>query len=75
MANIAIADLRPAGSQLFFDGEGFMNDLSDELVGEIIGGISPTIVITIEITVGAFYVSVKIGYDSNKKPKPCPCCN
>ena len=53
MANIRIGDLPPAGSELFLDDESFMHDLSNELAGEIIGGIGsiiPTPIITTIIT-------------------------
>ncbi|MBD1929920.1 hypothetical protein H6F74_27350 [Trichocoleus sp. FACHB-90] len=38
MANIAISDLRPAGSELFFDSEGYMNNLDDSEVDIVNGG-------------------------------------
>lgn len=40
MASIAISDLRPAGSDLFSDSEGYMNELGDGEIGTIQGGFS-----------------------------------
>lgn len=41
MASITISDLRfPAGGELLFDSESFMNELSDEEIS-IQGGITP----------------------------------
>lgn len=41
MASITISDLRfPAGGELLFDSESFMNELSDEEIS-IQGGIAP----------------------------------
>lgn len=38
MANIAISDLRPVGTNLFQDSESFFNDLTDENLNVIYGG-------------------------------------
>jgi len=43
MANIAISDLRPTGSDLFFDSESYMKDLSDGEL-DIQGGVTPALV-------------------------------
>jgi hypothetical protein len=39
MANINISDLRPTGADLFSDSEGYMNDLNDNELGTVNGGI------------------------------------
>ncbi|MFN6501266.1 MAG: hypothetical protein RMX65_030315 [Nostoc sp. DedQUE01] len=38
MATIKISDLRPTGSDLFSDSEGYMNELNDNEVDAIYGG-------------------------------------
>lgn len=38
MPNIKLSELSPAGSELFHDSENFLNELSAEEVGEVIGG-------------------------------------
>jgi len=38
MATINISDLRPAGSELFYDSETFMTDLVNSELGEVFGG-------------------------------------
>ncbi|WP_414572350.1 hypothetical protein [Nostoc sp. CCY 9925] len=38
MATINISDLRPTGSDLFSDSEGYMNELNDNEVDAIYGG-------------------------------------
>lgn len=40
MAAIQINDIRPAGSELFADPEGFINDLGNDETTQIIGGFS-----------------------------------
>ncbi|MBE9180627.1 hypothetical protein IQ268_18875 [Oculatella sp. LEGE 06141] len=40
MASILVKDLRPAGSDLLVDQESFLSDLSDELTGDINGGLT-----------------------------------
>ncbi len=40
MANIKIADLQPAGCELFQDSESFLNELTDGEVSQIKGGSS-----------------------------------
>ncbi|MBE9197506.1 MULTISPECIES: hypothetical protein [unclassified Nodularia (in: cyanobacteria)] len=42
MATIAISDLRPVGYDLFSDSESYLNDLSENEVGNIGGGASPS---------------------------------
>ncbi len=38
MATIVISDLHPAGSDLFFDSESYMNEMSEEITSIIGGG-------------------------------------
>jgi hypothetical protein len=38
MANIEINDLKPAGAELFDDSEGFMDGLSNDELGNVLGG-------------------------------------
>jgi hypothetical protein len=38
MANIIISDLAPAGANLFRDSESFLNELTEQEVGSILGG-------------------------------------
>lgn len=72
MASILVKDLRPAGSELLLDQESFLTELSDELTGDINGGLIFTVVIspasaqvgaaavaTFVAGVGASYVIVK----------------
>lgn len=49
MATINISDLRPTGSDLFSDSEGYMNDLGESEFDEIYGGATP---------IAAFYVGL-----------------
>ncbi|MEA5581002.1 hypothetical protein VB620_06565 [Nodularia harveyana UHCC-0300] len=50
MANIAISDLRPAGSELFMDSESYLNDLTDaEMMNT--KGASSLVCITIGIAI------------------------
>ncbi len=43
MASIKISDLRPSGFDLFEDSESFLEELNDENMGIINGGMTPTI--------------------------------
>ncbi|MDZ8134784.1 MAG: hypothetical protein RM049_05695 [Nostoc sp. DedQUE04] len=45
MATINISDLRPTGSDLFSDSEGYMDDLVDSEIGAIKGGLVGLIVV------------------------------
>ncbi|MDZ8035911.1 hypothetical protein [Nostoc sp. DedSLP04] len=45
MATINISDLRPTGSDLFSDPEGYMDDLVDSDIGAIKGGLVGLIVV------------------------------
>ena len=42
MSKIKISDLHPSGSELFFDSEGYMNDLVDGEISDIYGGATPS---------------------------------
>ena len=51
MSSIKVNDLSPAGSELFQDYESFMNELTNEELGSIQGGIyTPTSYITFPLT-------------------------
>ncbi|MBN3879079.1 MULTISPECIES: hypothetical protein [unclassified Nostoc] len=41
MANIVISELRPAGAELFYGSESFMNDLTDSELDITKGGMTP----------------------------------
>ncbi|MGD1699137.1 class IIb bacteriocin, lactobin A/cerein 7B family [Dapis sp. BLCC M229] len=41
MANITISELRPAGTELFLDSEGFISELTEEELNFTKGGITP----------------------------------
>lgn len=43
MATIVITDLRPAGVDLFIDSESFFNELNSEELGNVNGGLTPTV--------------------------------
>ena len=38
MANIIISDLDPAGANLFRDSESFLHELTEQEVGDVLGG-------------------------------------
>ena len=38
MANILISDLEPAGANLFRDSESFLHELTEQEVGDVLGG-------------------------------------
>jgi len=38
MASITISDLRPAGADLFQDSESFLHELTEQEVGNLLGG-------------------------------------
>jgi hypothetical protein len=39
MANIIISDLDPAGANLFRDSESFLHELTEQEVGDVLGGL------------------------------------
>jgi hypothetical protein len=39
MASITISDLRPAGTDLFQDSESFLHELTEQEVGDVLGGL------------------------------------
>ena len=39
MASITICDLRPAGTDLFQDSESFLHELTEQEVGNVLGGV------------------------------------
>ncbi|MDJ0590124.1 MAG: hypothetical protein QNJ72_09040 [Pleurocapsa sp. MO_226.B13] len=40
MSKIQLSELNPAGSELFEDSENFMNELNDEEMGNVVGGLT-----------------------------------
>ncbi|MBW4500514.1 MAG: hypothetical protein KME57_13365 [Scytonema hyalinum WJT4-NPBG1] len=61
MASINISDLRPTGSELFFDSEGYMNDLGDSEFDGIYGGLTPALVIS----------AARVGYAAARSSQQC----
>lgn len=57
MANIKIANLHPAGSELFSDSESYMNELGDSELDATSGGSTPMCV-TATITISALSVAI-----------------
>lgn len=51
MATINISDLRPTGSDLFSDSEGYMNELGDSELDIINGGFSTPFCVVVAIRV------------------------
>ncbi|WP_013321441.1 hypothetical protein [Gloeothece verrucosa] len=43
MADIKINDIKPAGAELFEDSEGFLNELKDDEVNKVVGGVGTVI--------------------------------
>lgn len=72
MASITISDLRfPAGGELLFDSESFMDELSDRELS-IQGGITPapfwaSVVVVGSGAVAGGAISAAVGYFSRKK--------
>lgn len=46
MPTIKISELRPTGSDLFSDSEGYMNDLDESEFEGIYGGLTPALVLS-----------------------------
>lgn len=59
MANIAISELRPAGTELFLDSEGFISELTDEELNLTKGGITPVFIAGFAAGAVAGYVAGK----------------
>jgi len=60
MATIQILDIHQTGSSLFIDSESYLNELTDDELSLLRGGISPTfyfasVAITIATAAGAAY--------------------
>ena len=51
MANITISELRPAGADLLFDSESFLDYLNDDELYSVSGGAVQTITTTIKTVV------------------------
>ena len=43
MAAINVQDLRPVGATLFVDSESYLNELNTEELGQVQGGLTPTV--------------------------------
>lgn len=69
MATINISDLRPAGSDLFSDSEGYMNELGDSEFDATYGGSTPACV-SATIAVSAISLSVASPLIVATKGKP-----
>ncbi|WP_017721132.1 hypothetical protein [Kamptonema formosum] len=62
MANITISDLRPAGSDLFADSESFMQELTEQEIGGVLGGDKIKIkTVVININIGILTIACPIG--------------
>lgn len=57
MSTIEISDLRPAGSDLFFDSEGYMSELGDNELVSVNGGSS--------------YICFQVGYAAVRSSQQC----
>lgn len=60
MATISISDICPAGYDLLFDADKYMNDLNDNELNRVVGGtepISATFAVAIGIAAGAAFVT------------------
>ncbi|MBH8578130.1 hypothetical protein I8752_35340 [Nostocaceae cyanobacterium CENA369] len=71
MANINICDLRPIGSELFSDSEGYMDELGDSELYTVNGGSTPvcaSITVSILISVNASPIIIA----TKGKPHPGP---
>jgi hypothetical protein len=61
MSNITIANLFPAGSDLFLDSESYMVDLSDRDLEQVIGGgsaIPPDTIPPVTLTSGDYNLTI-----------------
>ena len=61
MATINISDLRPAGSDLFSDSEGYMSELGDNELEDIYGGIAPLLILS----------AARVGYAAARSSQQC----
>jgi hypothetical protein len=71
MANINICDLRPTGSDLFSDSEGYMNELGDYELHTINGGSSP-ICASITVSILSSVIASPLIIATKGKPHPGP---
>jgi hypothetical protein len=60
MSTINIQDIKVAGSDLFFDDETYLNELSHDELSSAKGGITPTVAGTLALA-GAFVLGYNIG--------------
>jgi hypothetical protein len=62
MANIAISNLFPAGSDLFLDCESYMADISDHNLEHVVGGgsaIPPDTIPPVTLTTGDYNLTAQ----------------
>ena len=59
MANIAINDIRPAGTELFMDSESFLLDLNHDEISNVNGGVTPYAVVAL-VSAVASYISGRL---------------
>lgn len=68
MANIKLSELSPTGSELFHDSESFINELSSEEIGDVLGGAVKTVITQgggsylSQVTVSAGHITKTSGY-------------
>ncbi|MDZ8188405.1 MAG: hypothetical protein RMX96_26550 [Nostoc sp. ChiSLP02] len=61
MASINISDLRPKGSDLFCDSEGYMDDFGDNEFENIYGGFTPALILS----------AARLGYIGARSSQQC----
>ncbi|AOX00288.1 hypothetical protein BJP34_13215 [Moorena producens PAL-8-15-08-1] len=42
MANIKINDIKPAGAELFFDSESYLDQIQEDELRSVVGGVTPS---------------------------------
>ena len=60
MSQIVITELQPAGSAFFSESENFLNDLTDEVLTNAKGGLSPASV-GLSYVISAFSAGLSLG--------------
>ena len=65
MAEIKIKDISIHGNDLFDDSEGFLDDLNEDMLDGVNGGMALDIVSTDDVTWGP------VSYTTGKYPFPC----
>jgi hypothetical protein len=61
MATINVSDLRPTGSDLFSNSEGYMSELGDSEFDNIYGGLTPWVVVS----------AFRVGYAAARSSQQC----